>query len=82
MKKIICAVVMSTLLFACTNPSAQKEQIENDNIKFYTKVWEVAVNEGKINILDTAYASDVVLHTVPEIKGKDSAKAYYANYVT
>ena len=32
--------------------------------------------------MDTAYASDVVLHTVPEIKGKDSAKAYYANYVT
>lgn len=22
------------------------------------------------------------MHTVPEIKGKDSAKAYYANYVT
>lgn len=73
---------MSTLLFACTNQSAQKEKIENDNVKFYGNVWEVAINEGRINILDTAYASDVVLHTVPEIKGKDSAKAYYANYVT
>jgi steroid delta-isomerase-like uncharacterized protein len=82
MKKMICAILMSTLLFACTNQSAQKEKIENDNVKFYGNVWEVAINEGRINILDTAYASDVVLHTVPEIKGKDSAKAYYANYVT
>ena len=79
---MICAILMSTLLFACTNQSAQKEKIENDNVKFYGNVWEVAINEGRINILDTAYASDVVLHTVPEIKGKDSAKAYYANYVT
>ena len=79
---MICAILMSTLLFACTNQSAQKEKIENDNVKFYSRVWEVAINEGRINILDTAYASDVVLHTVPEIKGKDSAKAYYANYVT
>ena len=79
---MICAILMSTLLFACTNQSSQKEKIENDNVKFYGNVWEVAINEGRINILDTAYASDVVLHTVPEIKGKDSAKAYYANYVT
>lgn len=79
---MICAILMSTLLFACTNQSAQKEKIENDNVKFYSHVWEVAINEGRINILDTAYTSDVVLHTVPEIKGKDSAKAYYANYVT
>ncbi len=79
---MICAILMSTILFACTNQSAQKEKIENDNVKFYGNVWEVAINEGRINILDTAYASDVVLHTVPEIKGKDSAKAYYANYVT
>jgi len=79
---MICAILMSTLLFACTNQSAQREKTESDNVKFYSHVWEVAINEGRINILDTAYTSDVVLHTVPEIKGKDSARAYYANYVT
>ena len=60
----------------------EKEQLENANVKFYDNVWDVVINKGNVNFLDTAYAADVVLHTVPEIKGKDSAKAYYANYVT
>jgi len=42
----------------------------------------VAIVEGRVNILDTAYSADVVLHTVPEVKGAANAKAYYANYVT
>jgi hypothetical protein len=43
-------------------------------------VWEVAINEGRTNILDTAYADDAILHTTPEIKGKANAKAYYDNF--
>ena len=88
MKKLLSVIFMSTMLFACNNESAnnneaaKKEQLENDNVKFYDNVWEVVVNQGNVNYLDTAYAADVVLHTVPEIKGKDSVKAYYANYVT
>ncbi|NQW78660.1 MAG: ester cyclase [Chitinophagaceae bacterium] len=88
MKKLLSVIFLSTMLFACNNESAnnneaaKKEQLENDNVKFYDNVWEVVVNQGNVNYLDTAYAADVVLHTVPEIKGKDSAKAYYANYVT
>ena len=70
------------MLFACNNEAAKREQLEADNVKFYDKVWDVVINKGNVNFLDTAYAADVVLHTVPEIKGKDSAKAYYANYVT
>jgi steroid delta-isomerase-like uncharacterized protein len=88
MKKLLSVIFLSTMLFACNNEaannneSAKKEQLENDNVKFYDNVWDVVINKGNINFLDTAYAADVVLHTVPEIKGKDSAKAYYANYVT
>ena len=82
MKKLVSVFFMSTLLCACNNENEKKEQIENDNVKFYSRVWEVAINEGRVNILDTAYAIDVVLHSVPEIKGKDSVKAYYANYVS
>jgi len=88
MKKLLSVIFLSTMLFACNdqaannNDAAKKEQLENDNVKFYDNVWDVVINKGNVNFLDTAYAADVVLHTVPEIKGKDSAKAYYANYVT
>jgi steroid delta-isomerase-like uncharacterized protein len=88
MKKLLSVIFLSTMLFACNNQAAnnndaaKKEQLENDNVKFYDHVWDVVINKGNVNFLDTAYAADVVLHTVPEIKGKDSAKAYYANYVT
>lgn len=82
MKKFFSIIFISTMLFACNNETAKKEQLENDNVKFYDHVWDVVINKGNINYLDTAYAANVVLHTVPEVKGKDSAKAYYANYVT
>jgi steroid delta-isomerase-like uncharacterized protein len=88
MKKLLSVILLSTMLFACNNQAAnnndaaKKEQTENENVKFYDHVWDVVINKGNVNFLDTAYAADVVLHTVPEIKGKDSAKAYYANYVT
>lgn len=88
MKKLLSVILLSTMLFACNNQAAnnndaaKKEQTENENVKFYDHVWDVVINKGNVNFLDTAYAADIVLHTVPEIKGKDSAKAYYANYVT
>ena len=82
MKKVILGILLSASLISCNNESAKKEQVANDNIKFYSHVWDVAIVEGRVNILDTAYNPDVILHTVPEIKGKDSVKAYYANYVT
>jgi steroid delta-isomerase-like uncharacterized protein len=69
-------------LFACKSEADKNEKIAQDNIKFYSKVWDEVINEGKIAVLDTAYAPDVVLHTVPETKGAANAKAYYANYVT
>ena len=69
-------------LWSCTTQSELNEKLEADNIAFYSRVWEVAINEGHVNILDTAYADNVVLHTVPETKGKAAAKAYYENYVT
>lgn len=79
MKKLILFLVASSTLFACKSGA---EKIAQDNIKSYTKTWDVAINEGKIDILDTAYATDIVLHTNPEIQGVVKAKAYYANFVT
>mgnify|MGYP000078244916 FL=1 len=82
MKKILVLIAISVTLFACKSEADKNEKIAQDNIKFYSKVWDEVINEGKIAVLDTAYAPDVVLHTVPETKGAANAKAYYANYVT
>jgi steroid delta-isomerase-like uncharacterized protein len=82
MKKIIIVLAVSMSLFACKSDADKNEKIAQDNIKLYSKVWDEVINEGKVSVLDTAYAPNVVLHTVPEIKGAANAKAYYANYVT
>jgi steroid delta-isomerase-like uncharacterized protein len=82
MKKILLVLVLSTSLFSCKNESAEKEKIAQANIKSYSKTWDLVINEGKVDVLDTAYAADIVLHTIPEIKGIAKSKAYYANFVT
>ena len=82
MKKIILVLAISMSLFACESAADKSEKTAQYNIKFYSKVWDEVINEGKVSVLDTAYAPDVVLHTVPEIKGAAKARAYYANYVT
>ncbi len=83
MKKLVFVLFLGTTLFVANTASAQKKQTPADKVKFYNHVWDVVVNEGRINILDTAYAEDVVLlHTKPETKGKAGAIAYYSNFVT
>jgi steroid delta-isomerase-like uncharacterized protein len=83
MKKTIALIALTSVLFVgCKNESAEREKIAQANIDSYSKTWELVINEGKIDVLDTAYAADIVLHTTPEIKGIAKAKAYYANFVT
>jgi steroid delta-isomerase-like uncharacterized protein len=81
MNKLFLSLVALCAL-SITNVSAQKLDIANKNIKNYNHVWDVVINEGRINILDTAYAENAILHTVPETKGKANCIAYYANYIT
>jgi steroid delta-isomerase-like uncharacterized protein len=83
MKKTIALITLTAVFFVgCKNESAEREKIAQANIDSYSKTWELVINEGKIDVLDTAYAADIVLHTTPEIKGVAKAKAYYANFVT
>jgi steroid delta-isomerase-like uncharacterized protein len=82
MKKTLLSVLLASALFACTSEADKNAKLGVDNVTYYSRVWEVAINEGRTNILDTAYAENAVLHTVPEVKGKANAKAYYANFVT
>lgn len=82
MKKIILSLCVLSVLASCKSENDTKAELSKSNIAYYSNVWEVAINEGRTNILDTAYVDDAVLHTVPEIKGKANAKAYYDNFVT
>ena len=82
MKKSFIDVLVLVCSLSSVNVFAQKADQASKNIKFYSKVWDVVINEGRVNILDTAYAENAVLHTVPETKGKANCIAYYANYVT
>ena len=77
MKKTIVVIALSSLLFvACKNESAEREKVAQANIDSYSKTWDLVINEGKVDVLDSAYAPEIVLHTVPEIKGIAAAKAY------
>jgi len=82
MKKQFAFTLLAILALTSTNSIAQKADQASKNIKSYSHVWDVVINEGRLNILDTAYADNAVLHTVPETKGKANCIAYYANYVT
>jgi steroid delta-isomerase-like uncharacterized protein len=82
MKKIILSICVAAGLFSCTSEADQNAKTGAENVAYYSRVWEVAINEGRTNILDSAYTEDAVLHTVPEVKGKANCKAYYENFVT
>lgn len=73
---------MALCTLTATAVSAQKMDQAAKNLKFYGHVWDVVVNEGRVDMLDTAFAENVVLHTTPLVTGKANAKAYFANYVT
>lgn len=82
MRKQVYAFVVTVFVLSASSSFAQKADIANKNIKFYSQVWDVVINQGRVNILDTAYAENAVLHTVPETKGKANCIAYYANYIS
>ena len=60
MKKLVFLCFIGLSLASCTNENAKQAQTEADNLKFYGRVWDVVVNEGRTNILDTAYYSNFV----------------------
>jgi steroid delta-isomerase-like uncharacterized protein len=79
-KMFICLMALCTL--TATAVSAQKIDQATKNMKEYNRVWDVVINEGRINILDTAYAENAMLHTAPATMGKANCIAYYGNYIT
>ncbi|HAQ17702.1 MAG TPA: hypothetical protein DCR40_00530 [Prolixibacteraceae bacterium] len=81
---LIAVFVLSILLFsACSTPVKEKADPVEANIKMYTHVWDVIINQGKLNLFnDSNFTTDVVMHANPDIVGIDKAREYYANYLT
>lgn len=82
MKKQTIFACILMLILVSTNSFGQKTDLATKNIKNYNHVWDVVINEGRISILDTAYAENAMLHTTPATMGKANCIAYYNNYIT
>ena len=87
--RISCTVLIASMtyfFYACT--STDKEPVKTDpveaNIKMYSHVWDEIMNKGKLDLFnDSNFTKDVVMHASPsDIVGIDSARAYYANFLT
>lgn len=77
-------VVMALTFTACSNPEREKAEHVAANIKTYSYVWDEIMNRGKLDMFNDSYfTQDVVMHVSPSDKvGIDSARAYYANFLT
>ncbi|MEO7523075.1 MAG: ester cyclase [Ferruginibacter sp.] len=91
MKKLLAAIFPAIILvsaFFCACSSNEKtSMVTTDsveaNIKMYTHVWDEIINHGKLDLLnDSNFTKDVVMHANPDVVGIDSARVYYANYLT
>jgi len=77
----------SICLVSCTSaekPAPEKTDPVEANIKMYAHVWDEIINKGKLDMFnDSNFTKDVVMHVSPsDVVGIDSARAYYANYLT
>ncbi len=85
---LLSAIVLAALFSCNTSPGdAQKEPAVDSvaaNIKMYTHVWDEIINKRKLDQFnDTNFTKNVVMHASPaDVVGIDSARAYYANYLT
>ena len=77
----ITAVILAA---GCTTKQIEKPDPVEANIKMYTHVWDEIINKGKLGMFnDSNFIKNVVMHASPkDVIGIDSAKAYYANYLT
>ena len=85
---IVASISFASLcLVSCTStekPLPEKTDPVEANIKMYSHVWDEIINKGKLDMFnDSNFSKDVVMHASPsDVVGIDSARAYYANYLT
>ncbi len=81
------SLIVLTFMFAScsSNQITQTDATDSvaTNIKMYTHTWDEIINHGKLDLFnDSNFTKDIVMHTNPDRVGIDSARAYYANYLT
>lgn len=84
--------VLASLFMTACSSSANDESAkalaeskkENANIQLYRHVWDEIINKGKLDMFnDSNFTKNAVMHVKPkDAVGIDSARAYYANYLT
>src|SRR4051794_40651540 len=82
--KLFIFFIASILITAgCTTQANDKGDPVEANIKMYTRTWDEIINKRNLAMFnDSNFTANVVMHTNPDIVGIDSARAYYANYLT
>ena len=88
--QLIFMLTLSILILtACNNPKSETvEETTVDsvaaNIKMYSRVWDDIINKGKLNEFnETNFTKSITMHASPnDVIGIDSARVYYANYLT
>lgn len=89
LKGLLLLTLSILTLAACHNPNSDtaKENTTDSvaaNIKMYSNVWDEIVNKKMLDKFnDSNFTKNVVMHASPaDVIGIDSARAYYANYLT
>ena len=79
-------IVLSFMFASCSSNQTTQTNVTDSvatNIKMYTHTWDEIINHGKLDLFnDSNFTKDVAMHTNPDRIGIDSARAYYANYLT
>ena len=86
---LLLSAMIFTTLMSCNNSeadSAKQTTVDSvaANIKMYSHVWDEIINKRKLEMFnDSNFTQNVIMHASPtDVVGIDSARAYYANYLT
>ena len=85
---LLFTMIIATLISCNNSQTSTSKQTTVDsvaaNIKMYSHVWDEIINKRKLEMFnDSNFTKDVVMHASPaDVVGIDSARAYYANYLT
>ena len=81
---LVLSIISMLLITACDHEPPNKAEITKANIKMYSNVWDKIINEGQLHLInDTNFTKDLVMHEGKvDVVGLDSARAYYANFIT
>ena len=87
--QVILLTLSISILTACNNSkseTAKETTVDSvaENIKMYSRVWDDIINKGKLTEFnETNFTKSITMHASPnDIIGIDSARVYYANYLT